>query len=473
MKFEARVDLQTNGLTALTVAGVAIVGGILVAAPDPMPLYACLACAVSAAVLLCRPAHAVILGAVTFGVFQLSLLHPLHVGSASVYSTDALLVLLMIRGILPRPRYPLAPTTAWRRVCWAFGAFGVAFLIAGERGFAAGTSAPTIVRVALPVVYGGGYVWAFRRLMTEEGFRRQYALRGTVIVGIALILWMVFCRLTHRTFETPYQTEGHLGDVPLANGTTTRRDYGFASAFIAYPLLAVCAMAALDGSLRRARGAAAVAGVGAVATLMTLIRGEIFGLVAGIVIILLIPRVGSLRRSSRVRLVLHLATALTIGLAVLAVVSPALFEAVKERTLPWFEPQSTGANANTAYRFNALGLGIRVATAHPLGLGLISPDALLEQNVNLGYVEHSGAATLLVYAGWPALVCGLALIFALAHASLQLPASESYLRIGFVAALATLVVYSASAAGLAGQEWVIGFCALLVAFRFTDTGRCE
>jgi hypothetical protein len=72
-----------------------------------------------------------------------------------------------------------------------------------------------------------------------------------------------------------------------------------------------------------------------------------------------------------------------------------------------------------------------------------------------------------MFGGWPAFVTALLTILALLRRSSRLPASTPWLHPAFVGVLILLSVYSVSAAGLAGDPWVIPLGALAVALRFT------
>jgi hypothetical protein len=204
--------------------------------------------------------------------------------------------------------------------------------------------------------------------------------------------------------------------------------------------------------------------VGVIATLMTLVRGEIFGLALGIVLVLwLSPRRTS--EPGRARATVQLAVA--VGAAVLAVlaVDPRLGHAVVQRAVP-FTQQAERATANADYRLEAMGAGIREARAHPLGLGVLDEEQLREHGVEFGQLVHSGFATLLVYGGWPALAAAVLAILAAIRRSFETAAEAGWLHPAFVGAIVMLSIYSLGAAGLAGDSWVVPLGALVVALRF-------
>ena len=129
--------------------------------------------------------------------------------------------------------------------------------------------------------------------------------------------------------------------------TTTgalRRDFGLSSAFILYPALALAAAAYLVHASRRTAFATGVLGIGVLATLLTLIRGEIFGLALGLVAIALMCTPATARRVSRPAAVVAACVALMIGGLGLWVVSPSTAHGVVERSLPGVVRQSAAAD---------------------------------------------------------------------------------------------------------------------------------
>jgi len=150
----------------------------------------------------------------------------------------------------------------------------------------------------------------------------------------------------------------------------------------------------------------------------------------------------------------------------LIVASPTLGNAVVQRAVP-FTQQAAGAKSNAEYRQKAVETGFHVARAHPVGLGVLDTARLDAEGIDSGYLAHSGVATLLLFGGWLALVTALLAILALLRRSSVLAASAPWLHPAFVGVLVLLSVYTVSAAGLAGDPWVIPLGALVVALRFT------
>jgi hypothetical protein len=198
---------------------------------------------------------------------------------------------------------------------------------------------------------------------------------------------------------------------------------------------------------------------------MTLVRGEILGLALGALVILwLRPRRPSM--SARMRSAVQLAFAVVAFAGVLIAANPTLGNAVVQRTLP-FTQQAAGAKLNAEYREKAVETGFHVARAHPGGLGVLDTASLDAKRLDPGYLAHSGVATLLLFGGWPAFVTALLAILALLRRSSLVPASTPWLHPAFVGVLTMLSVYTISAAGLAGDPWVVPLGALAVALRFT------
>ena len=110
---------------------------------------------------------------------------------------------------------------------------------------------------------------------------------------------MVFARVTNTPFEDETNPAiGHLGTV-VTTGGDLRRDFGLATAFILYPALGLAGAAYLLHGPRRTALAAGVLAVGILATLLTLIRGEIFGLVLGLAVIAFLRTSSTTIRLSR------------------------------------------------------------------------------------------------------------------------------------------------------------------------------
>jgi hypothetical protein len=169
--------------------------------------------------------------------------------------------------------------------------------------------------------------------------------------------------------------------------------------------------------------------------------------------------------SARMRSAVQLAFAVVAFAGVLIAANPTLGNAVVQRTLP-FTQQAAGAKLNAEYREKAVETGFHVARAHPGGLGVLDTASLDAKRLDPGYLAHSGVAMLLLFGGWPAFGTALLAILALLHRSSLIPASTPWLHPAFVGVLTMLSVYTISAAGLAGDPWVVPLGALAVALRF-------
>ncbi len=197
---------------------------------------------VAVALAITIPPHVLIaLALLVFGAYSVSANH-FAFGGVQLYSTDALLAVLLLRGILPRDRIPSpAPLNGVARVL--FGIFAVVMIIAGLRGFFSGYGLVSIIRLETPLIYGAGFYLALSRIVRERSFDLDKAVRNLLVVAFGFIAYMAFARLTGSTFETN-QTVGRLGIV-VTTGGVLRRDYGLSSAFIVYPVLALAAAAYL------------------------------------------------------------------------------------------------------------------------------------------------------------------------------------------------------------------------------------
>jgi hypothetical protein len=416
------------------------------------------------------PPHAfVALALLAFGAYSVSAANPLEFGSAELYSLDVLLAIVLVRAILPRER--ARPPAALDGVALLlFSVWAVVMVVAGLRGVLGGHDFVTIIRLETPLIYGVGFYLGLGRIIRERTFDLDKAVRNLLLVGLGFVAYMAFARLTNSPFETD-ETVGRLGTV-VTTGGELRRDYGFASAFILYPVLALAGAAYLLHSPRRTALAAVVASLGVLTTLITLIRGQIFGLFIGLAVIALLRSEMTVKRASRTPAIVAASFALLIGGLGLWVVSPPTARGVAERSLPGLFQQSTPAEATADYRRDAIAAGFEVARREPAGVGLMPEEALtVASGVDLGYVAHSGITTMLVYAGWIGLAAALLALLGLLRASFKVARPVPWLHPFFVGALLMLVVYSGVAAsGLVGQGWVVGLAALIAAMRFHATG---
>jgi hypothetical protein len=420
------------------------------------------------AVSLAVPPHFFLaLALLVFGTVSLSEADPLVFGGTIVYSTDILLAMLLVRALLPRERRPSrAPLPGVARAL--FGIWALVMVVAGVRGLLQGFEIASIIRLETPLIYGAGFYFGLGSIVRERGFELDKAVRNLLLVALGFVAYMAFARLTNSPFETD-ETVGRLGTV-VTTGGELRRDYGFASAFILYPVLALAGSAYLLYNRQRVALAAAVAGVGTVTTLLTLIRAEIFGLFVGLAVIAVLSNRSALQRAFRMRALVAATIVFAIaGLGLWTVDAP-VARGIVERSLPGFVEQTEAAASTADYRQDALAHGVTAAEQEPTGVGLLPEDALIAAGYDPGYLAHSGVTTILVYAGWIGLAAAVLALIGLLWASFRLPRPIPWLHPFFVGSLLMLVVYSLAASGLMGQGWVIGTAALIAALRFQVTG---
>lgn len=377
---------------------------------------------------------------------------------AAVYITDLTVVLVAVRGLLPRQRVELPRSLAGLPTL-LFAAWAVVMVVAAIRGMLNGVSLDSAVRADLALVYYPLLLFGYTRIVRERALDTKLLWRYLAIVGLGLAAWMFLARVVHYTENDP-----GLANVPVGGGQTVARNFGFASAFIVYPALALVGMAGMAYSGTRQSWWGFLAIVGAIATLVTLVRGEIFSL-AFAAVLLLFLRPGGSRGSARIRTSLQLAGAVVVVAFAVIAASPKLGNAVVQRALP-FTHQAQGAKQNAEYRSEAVHAGFRIAREHRAGLGVLDTTGLQAAGLDEGYPAHSGVATLLFFAGWPALITAVLTILAVLWRSFRVPAATPWLHPAFVAVLAMLAVYSVGAAGLAGDAWVIPLGVLAVALRF-------
>lgn len=375
-----------------------------------------------------------------------------------VYFSDLVVFLIALRGVVPRDRRPanwaLSGLPALLFALWA-----VVMAFAALRAINAGTPYPTAIRGDLLLVYWPLLYFGFTRVLRERTLEVSLLWRDLAVVALGLASWMFLARVLNQPFEG-----AGLAEVPTGESTTVRRDFGFAGAFVVYPALALVGIAGMAQAGGHRWRWAILACVGTVATLLTLVRGEIFSLaLAALVILLMRPR--NARNSARVQTAIQAAFAVAAIVIGLVVVNPTLGIAIVQRAVP-FTDQAPVAEANAEYRWNAVQAGFRVAQTHPAGLGVLDGERLDAYGIDRGYLAHSGVALLLLFGGWFAFGSGLLALLSVLRRSFRVPAHTPWLHFAFVGVLVMLATYSISAAGLAGDPWVIPLGALAVALRF-------
>ena len=450
---------QTFLPLAVAAAGVPLLG-YFAASPSPRALLwlgvfgaFCIAAALAMPPHVFLPAMVIVAGVST--AFKGSVV---SFGAAALYVSDFVVLLVVLRGALPRPRHEGrhllagAPQTLFVLLLFVLA-------LAAVRGLLAGVPNASVVRGDLALFYWPLLYFGVTRILAERSLVTSLLWRNLALVAVGFAAYMFLARGFNHTFQDP-----GLANVPVGPGETVPRNFGFASAFTVYPVLAVVAVAGMANDRAHRLRWTLLASIGLIATLTTLVRGEVFSLLLGILIVLaLSPRRGLAAGRSRTMVQLAVAS----GAALLAVLAldPRLGHAVIQRTVP-FTQQASEATANADYRFEAMGAGLRVARAHPAGLGVLDEQALLNHDLDPGYLVHSGFATILIFGGWLALGVAICLLLAVLHRSFHVPASPGWIHPAFVGAMVTLSVYSFGAAGLVGDTWVIPLGVLVVALRF-------
>jgi hypothetical protein len=458
--FTARRFSDRSLATVLVAAG-AFVCTYAVTSPDGRLLKFLWLLAALAAGLALTPQAFIAVSVIAFAISTAFASTVVPSLSVPIYFSDLMVLVVGLRGLLPRARYPARAALSGAPALF-FAAWCGVMALAAVRANTAGVGIASAVRGDLALVYWPLLYFGLTRTLRERALDVSALWRNLAIATLGLAAWMFLARAINLPFHDP-------GAALVATGDTTsvQRNFGFAGAFIVYPALALVGIAGLAYGEHERRGsrAALVAFVGTLATLFTLVRGEIFSLAfASVVMFWLRPkRVGT---SARARTAVQVGFAVAAAVIGLVIANPTLGNAIVQRAVP-FTHQAAGATANAEYRQKAVATGFRVARSHPLGLGVLNVTRLDAYGIVRGYLAHSGVATLLLFGGWPALGLALLTIFALIRRSFQIAAATPWLHPAFVAVVLMLSVYSISAAGLAGDPWVIPLGALAVALRFT------
>ncbi len=443
--------------------------GVLLANPNaPRTAVALVALAV-AGLFLFAPAELFVAGSLlAIGTLTLFSKFAISAGSAIVYGGDAFVFFVLVRALLPKRRVPAHRFATLTRVSVAvfFGLMALGVV----RAIVSGNPLDSAVREGIALFYWPALAFSFSRILREEGIDLSRTLRWCVVVLVGLIAYMLLMRVLNRPFESADQV-GSLGAVPAASGAVFRRDFGFASAFILYPILALLGMSILTYARDRARLWFAIMAAGIAATGLSLIRAEIYGLMVGAVVVLIMSRSrfsasGILAYANRARVLVSLVISLAIIGGVIFVADPGLAGVLRERAIPDLGAQSSMAQANAEYREEALSAGVRVANHNPLGLGFVGPGSLREAGADPGFLVHSAPGSLLAYLGWPGLLSAIALLGALFVESGHAPSRERWLHPFFVGSFTMMALYGFGAVGLVGQNFVIAAGALVLTARF-------
>jgi hypothetical protein len=412
------------------------------------------------------PTVFVALALLVIGTDSLSEAHPLRFGGAQVYSLDILLGIVLLRALLPRER-TRAPAALRDMTRLLFAIWALVMVAAALRAALDGYRTVSIIRLSTPLLYSVGFYFGLGRIIRERGFDLGKAVRNLLVVALGLVAYMVFARVTNAPFENETNPSvGHLALVTTTAGVL-RRDYGFATSFIVYPVLGLAGAAYLLHAPRRTAVAAVVAGIGILTTLLTLIRGEIFGLGFGLALIAFL-RAPTEARANRATVVVAGTFVVLVGGLGFWIASPSTARGVAERSLPGLVQQTTKADATAQYRKDAIRAGLAAADRHPAGVGFVPDESLTAKSgVDLGFVAHSGLTATAVYTGWLGLIASALALVSLLRSSFAMPHPVRWLHPFFVGSLLMLIFYTVfDASGLFGQGWVTTLAALIAALRF-------
>lgn len=447
-------------------AGVALVAGLLVAfvlvSDDLRLLELLVACSAVLTACLVSPQLFLAAALLLLGLSSVLDHHAIHVGAATFYTTDVLVILAVVRALLPKDRLP-ATRAIGKVVAVSFGVWSLLLVIAGLRASNAGESFVSVVRSETALLYFPLLYFSLSRILGERALNVSRLWRLLAFVSVGFVVWMLVMRVLNLPFEGKVST--HLGAVTTSAGSVVRRDFGSATAFIIYPVLGLAGVSGMAYASRK-RASAMLAFIGIVATLITLIRGEIFGLALGIVAILALRSRGS-ETTSRLRTAAVLASGCAVVLLSLAYINPGVRDAIVQRSLPGIATESKTAQQTAEYRMQALNLGFSVARKDPSGIGFRSDEVLMQMNIDPEYLGHSAPAWLLVFTGWPGLIASVMTLLALIGRSFRIPSEPAWLHPAFVGIVLLMVVYSFGANGPVGQPWVISLLAMVVALRFS------
>jgi hypothetical protein len=450
----------------------ALVVAALVADPNAPNLLEPLVALAALVILFFLPADAFLVASfVFFGALQLTANYSFSAGPATVYSSDLFVGIVLLRAISPRERLP-GPRRLHGFTVAAFFFWALLMLAAMARGYTDGSAIDETVRGGLALFYWPILFLGFSRILREPGIDYGRLLRQFVAAGIVFVAYMFLMRLLGHPFEsTTDPAVGHLGQVQTSTGQVFRRDYGFYSAYIVYPIVALIALAKLVYTRDRTLVWLFISFVSTIATFTSLIRSESYGLIAGIAIVLFFStRVGTSRvvESRRLATAVMLGSVLIGAGALVAAANPSFARAVGERSIPGLSHESATAKENADYRLHALSTGVSIADKHLFGLGILSSARTAALGIDPGYLAHSGPATLLIFLGWPGLIAAALILVGLAIDSARLR-NPPWLHPAFLAVIVMLVGNSFGAVGIVGQEFVIGITALFFAYRFAAT----
>lgn len=441
---------------------VSVVVGAAVASPRAHTFVLLTAVVVAVAFALFVPPHLFIAASVIgLGISAAFESNPYAIGSISIYAFDIVLALLIIRALSPRERADTETRLMVPAVAVPYALWAAVMLWAGYRGHTAGNSLGRVARLEMPLVYLSLFTWGFMRTLREPSLSVPRLWRSLTLTCIAFIGYALFARITHQRFEPPAGTG--IGAVVTSSGIL-RRDYGLFSAFELYPLLALAAISYRLFSERASKSASVVAVIGIAATLLTLVRGFIFGAAAAVVVMLVVAYRERWTPVGR-RFLVPVAI-LALAFVPFALYSPAAAKGVLERALPGIVAQTQTADATVQYRQQVLNAGETLANNHPFGIGFVDPVTMSNDGFPLLYVAHSQWAALLALTGWPGALLFAWLGFAIVRRSAKLEASERWLHPLLIGAAVLMAVQAFGWDALFTISSALGFFALIVALRF-------
>jgi hypothetical protein len=467
--------LQTNRTASVlawhSLAGAAaILAAMIVARPGLGALQTLLVVALIGGLLLSIPTEVFLAGSLLFiGAMQAADDVVVAVGPASLYASDGLIALVAVRASMPKPRHEPYRFAALTRM--TLGLLGVIALIGVLRASLAGVPLVSALRAAQGFGYWLILYWGYSRLFRERQLRLGVVLRLSILVGLVLVLYLYLMTVLDRPFEAPGETA--LGQVVTSSGDILRRDYGFYSAFIFYPTIALLGMSNMLYARRNFIAWGLFALLGVSATLTTLIRGQILGLAAGFLVLLVLGRgkfmPQRVARPNRARVAIVIGGCVATAALGLSATNPSYALALIQRAVPVLE-QSDAAVQTAELRETALTSAVEHAERHPFGIGFLSVTALIDRGLDPELIEHSLPAAVLYYLGWPALLCIATLFVLLARESRLVPAAAPWLHPFFVSTLVMMALYGFGATGLFRQPFVIGLGAYVLAARFSARG---
>src|SRR3954471_19752716 len=195
-----RGSLDLEGLRGPVVAGAAALVAALVLTTHGRVLGLFVAAIMVVVAVSLKP-HVFLAGALV--VVGLSIIldpYALHLGPATVYPTDIVVGLAILRALRPAERLPAARAVGLG-LALTTGIWAVVMLIAGLRALNVGESLDTVVRYETALLYFPALIFSFSRIPREKplSFPRLWQLLALVSVGF--VFWMFVMRILNHPFE--------------------------------------------------------------------------------------------------------------------------------------------------------------------------------------------------------------------------------------------------------------------------------